>query len=80
MVFAGVIIKGFYEESTKSCATSQGDLNKRTWVWPEANKVQVRQAELSILEGKQEGGSTSNHRLLLDQDRADTSERAGVMS
>lgn len=28
--------------------------------------------QLSIPEGKQEGGSTSNHSLLLDQDRADT--------
>lgn len=25
-------IKGFYEESGKSCAAFQGDLNKRKWV------------------------------------------------
>lgn len=50
-------LKGFYEESNKSCASFQGDLNDRKWVLLEASEIQVRQAELSILEGNQVRGA-----------------------
>lgn len=80
MVFAGVIIKGFYEESTKSCATSQGDSIKEHGFGLKQTELKLdRRSYRYWKESKREGAPLTTGSSWTRTGQT-PSKRAGVMS